>query len=275
MKSNNEFLRPLSKKIIILYLNTLLTILKLSTKIKFLSFARLRQYRIKLELQSNTSRDFFHRLGVADIGVMKQIFIAEDYKLSRLRRFNQIMQTYNTMIADGKTPFIIDAGANIGASAVYFALNFPKARIICFEPDLENFKLIQKNTYGLNVDLRQQAIGSDNGRVELLDVGANEWGYRTLACKDGLHTLSAMNDVINEQISQNLTPFIVKIDIEGGEANLFEKNTDWIDLFPLIIIELHDWMLTGKGSSVSFLNCIGKFKRDFVHIGENIFSIKN
>jgi FkbM family methyltransferase len=275
MKTDHTFLKPLSKKIIIFYLKTLKVLLTLSKKVKFLSFVRSRQYRIKLELQSNISRDFFHRLGVADIGVMKQIFIAEDYKLSRLRRFNQITNTYNAMVAQGKTPFIIDAGANIGASIVYFAMQFPKAKIICFEPDLENFKLIQKNTYGLNVDLRQQAIGSDNGRVELLDVGANEWGYRTLASTSGSHILSAMNDVVNEQISQNLTPFIIKIDIEGGEANLFEKNTNWIDLFPLLIIELHDWMLPGKGSSISFLDCIGKFKRDFVHIGENIFSIKN
>jgi FkbM family methyltransferase len=275
MKSDHAFLKPTSKKITILYLKTIETLLNLSKKTKFLSFLKTRQYCVKLTLQSNITRIFFHRLGVADIGVMKQIFIAEDYKLSRLRRFNQITQTYNNMVADGKTPFIIDAGSNIGASAVYFALNFPKARIICFEPDLENFKLIQKNTHGLNVDLRQQAIGSDNGRVELLDVGANEWGYRTLASEDGLHILSAMNDVVNEQISQNLTPFIVKIDIEGGEANLFEKNIDWIDLFPLLIIELHDWMLPEKGSSISFLDCIGKFKRDFVHIGENIFSIKN
>jgi FkbM family methyltransferase len=275
MKSDHAFLKLTSKKITILYLKTIETLLNLSKKTKFLSFLKARQYCVKLTLQSNITRIFFHRLSVADIGVIKQIFIAEDYNLSRLRRFNQITNTYNAMVAQGKTPFIIDAGANIGASIVYFAMQFPKAKIICFEPDLENFKLIQKNTYGLNVDLRQQAIGSYNGRVELLDVGANEWGYRTLASTSGSHSLCAINDIVNEQISKKLTPFIVKIDIEGGEANLFEKNTNWIDLFPLLIIELHDWMLPSQASSASFLNCIGKFKRDFVHIGENIFSIKN
>ena len=39
---------------------------------------------------------------------------------------------------------------------------------------------------------------------------------------------------------------LIKIDIEGGESELFEKNIEWIEKFPLIIIELHDWMLPLK-----------------------------
>lgn len=32
---------------------------------------------------------------------------------------------------------------------------------------------------------------------------------------------------------------ILKVDIEGGEEALFEKNTDWLNKVKLIIIEIH------------------------------------
>ena len=70
-------------------------------------------------------------------------------------------------------------------------------------------------------------------------------------------------------------PFLIKIDIEGGEENLFETSTAWIDLFPLLIIELHDWLLPRKNTSLNFIRRIGQFKRDFVYNSENIFSFKN
>jgi len=38
---------------------------------------------------------------------------------------------------------------------------------------------------------------------------------------------------------------------------------------------LHDWLLPGQGTSRSFLKCMAALDRDFVHIGENVFSIRN
>jgi hypothetical protein len=44
---------------------------------------------------------------------------------------------------------------------------------------------------------------------------------------------------------------------------------------PVIIIELHDWLLPKQGSSKPFLKCIADLDRDFVYIRENVFSVKN
>ena len=70
-----------------------------------------------------------------------------------------------------------------------------------------------------------------------------------------------------------VTPYIAKIDIEGFEKDLFSKNTDWITLFPIIIIELHDWLMPREGSSNNFLRSIAQHDRDFLPFGENIISI--
>ena len=38
-------------------------------------------------------------------------------------------------------------------------------------------------------------------------------------------------------------PFIVKVDIEGFEADLFSANTQWVGRTPIIITELHNWLI--------------------------------
>jgi hypothetical protein len=67
----------------------------------------------------------------------------------------------------------------------------------------------------------------------------------------------------------------VKVDIEGAEADLFSGNTEWVELTPIIIVELHDWMLPKKGTSRPFLQCISKLDRDFIYLGEDVYSIAN
>ena len=66
-----------------------------------------------------------------------------------------------------------------------------------------------------------------------------------------------------------------KIDIEGGEADLFSNNDAWVDRFPLIVIELHDWLLPGTGSSRNFLRAIAGRNFDVVFRGENLFCFNN
>jgi hypothetical protein len=70
-------------------------------------------------------------------------------------------------------------------------------------------------------------------------------------------------------------PFICKIDIEGFESELFSIESSWVDEFSLVIIELHDYLFPGAGKSRNFLAKISKLDRDFIHVGENSFSIKN
>ena len=36
---------------------------------------------------------------------------------------------------NGKRPLIVDAGANIGASAAFFAMTYPTAKIVAIEPE--------------------------------------------------------------------------------------------------------------------------------------------
>ena len=127
--------------------------------------------RTQVALPNGEKRNFFHRNSTADLGVLHQIFSQQDYSLEKLRRGHELVDVFGNIIRSGASPLIIDLGANIGASAVWFSVVFPRSQIICFEPDRSNFKLLEINTLGLNVELHQAAIGATDGLVDLIDPG--------------------------------------------------------------------------------------------------------
>ena len=213
-----------------------------------------------------------HRGSVADLGVIDQIFGNKDYDLSRFKRNLEIQSFYETTA----TPWILDCGANIGASAIWFSNMYPKATVTAVEPERENFRLLQENSKGAKVSPVNAAVAAKPGKLQLFDPGDGEWAFSTIAGGKGkkLYEVPALS--IDELLAgQNGTPFILKIDIEGAEQDLFTANGETIDQFPVVIIELHDWMLPGTASSRPFLQWHSARDRDFVFLGENVFSFCN
>ena len=103
----------------------------------------------------------------------------------------------------------------------------------------------------------------------LQDPGLGEWGFRLASAGEKAVQTICVDSVMAQLECRGTTPLIMKIDIEGGEEFLFASNTDWISLFPVIIIELHDWMLPWSGSSSNFFRCLANREFDVVHRGEN------
>lgn len=56
---------------------------------------------------------------------------------------------------------IVDCGANVGISVLFFVLAYPDAKIIAFEPDIDSFRALQKTCDGLsNVTLVNKAVSA-------------------------------------------------------------------------------------------------------------------
>jgi len=230
------------------------------------------------KIMINQTVEFHFRDTQADRGVITQIFQNQDYNTQRLRRHADIMQHYQEMLAAGDRPLIIDCGANIGASAVYFALNFPEAEIIVVEPDAGNFMLLERNIAGFTrIRALHCAIGSHDGVLDLFDTGEGAWAFRT-DTSSGSEIGSHIGEVQCRSLASimaevSAAPFLLKIDIEGAEADLFSDNLEPFSAFYLTVVELHDWMLPGQANSRKFLAWHASTDRDFVYIGENVFSI--
>jgi hypothetical protein len=63
---------------------------------------------------------------------------------------------------------ILDLGAHIGLATLRFKASFPHATIHCYEPDPENFKLLERNTKDLpGVVLHQEAVGPEDTTATL------------------------------------------------------------------------------------------------------------
>ncbi|HYM30394.1 MAG TPA: FkbM family methyltransferase [Candidatus Cybelea sp.] len=232
----------------------------------------LRELEIK---HGGVTRRLSYRHGTSDEGVIQQVFQQVDYDLRRLRRCDEILAYVGSQHRRGLRPLIVDAGANIGASSLYFALAFPTAIVVAIEPEDGNFALLQKNVAGFNVRCIKAALSSSPGSARLVDPGIGHWGYRADPDAGGNLTCVTMREIFAAERNDVTWPFIVKVDIEGGEASVFDKDTAWVDETPIIIVELHDWLLPKAGTARPFLQCVAARDRDFVMVGENIFSIGN
>jgi len=236
---------------------------------------------VMIRAGNGPERAFYFRPDTSDAAVIVEIFSKGGYDLRRLDRTTKQRRHADVMAflereqqRTGKRPLIIDAGANIGAATLQFWSFFPSARIVSIEPEANNHALLVRNTAGLDVVCMQAAVSAREGRVRLSDPGEGHWGFRTEAAADGEIQCVTINDIFRRHGATHF-PFIVKIDIEGGEAALFSDATEWVGQTPILIIELHDWLLPKRGISRPFLKSIAPLDRDLIHVGEDIYSISN
>lgn len=224
----------------------------------------------KIEYSGKTFNFFYRPDSKGDTGVIKQIFEEKQYEFGWLPQGKLIYELFSEMIKNGQNPLIIDAGANIGASCIWFILKFEKSTILAIEPDTNNCELLKTNNSNLPVLLFQGALADTTRTLSLQDPGLSDWGFRVGPTGGASVSCIGPNDIIKFCASNNYNPFILKIDIEGGESLVFDGTCEWLKQIPMIIIELHDWMLPGENSSYNFLKAIAEHKFEVITRGENI-----
>jgi FkbM family methyltransferase len=197
----------------------------------------------------------FLRFGTTDLAVLDQVFRTRQYAV-------RLPKTPKT---------IVDAGAHIGLAAVHFAAAFPEAEILAIEPDEESFALLQRNTRGFpGVKPILGALVEEPGFVEIANPEAENWEYRVRAT-----TAEAPRRVRGVTVSELLTWSrwghidLLKLDIEGAEADVLRGSEAWIDRVETIAIELHDVIRPGCRESFE------RATRDFpnrLEVGEVIWA---
>jgi FkbM family methyltransferase len=155
-----------------------------------------------------------------------------------------------------KSPrIIIDAGANIGLSPVFFARRYPNATVIAIEPEPANFELLRKNAAPYpNIVPVRAALWGDNRDLGIADPGSGNWGYQTLDDCNG-SAPAASRRVTGTTLEKLMGDLgigyvdVLKIDIEGAEKEVFEHSSPWIHKVGAIIVELHDRFKPGCSRS--------------------------
>lgn len=218
----------------------------------------------------------FLRRGSSDTQLVGQIFVDAAFSLASLPRARELRTFLGACRAVGRRPLIIDGGANIGLSSLVLSLQCPDALVVAVEPDAANFQLLVANTAGLPVLPLLAALGATPGRCVLHDPGEGAWAYRTKIARDEADAATVVGMVTIDEILDahaDCVPFIVKLDIEGAEADTFAAEAAWLDRVPLLIVEPHDWMLPRQRSAQPVFRRLARADRDFILAGENLVSM--
>ena len=207
-----------------------------------------------------------------------QIFLARDYDLSRFQPYKlHILDLCRRILREGNIPLVIDAGANIGASTLWFALNFPDCRVFAVEPDIGNFATLKRNCASRsNVRLFNAGLWNKSTALSTVQDNGFGWACRVEERADGKTRVSSIT--IPELLAEDgrLRPVIVKIDIEGAETEVLRSNNEWLDDVPLLIFEAHDnfwhWLGPWQGTGHAFFSTLVRRKREYLSHGENMFA---
>lgn len=218
------------------------------------------------------------RDSMGDHATFWQCVVSEQYGLDRFPQTKRLKQAYASALARKEVPLIIDCGANIGLAALWFANEFPEARIIAVEPDQNNFALLQQNIapYGDGIIAMQGGIWPSEGFVRIENPTAGSAAFRVVPCDhdhvDAVRTFTIPSLCASVDAK---CPFIVKIDIEGAQGPLFSQHTEWVRDSALIVLELDDWQLPWTGTSRSFFSTISQWPFDYLLGGESIFCFRD
>jgi FkbM family methyltransferase len=184
------------------------------------------------------------RLGTSDSQSFEQIFVEKKYESPNLPT------SANT---------ILDLGANVGLATVFFGIRYPEASILSVEPDASNCQLTIDNAAALGSRARilQAAAWIDDDVINLhtedddgLPLGA--WGIQVSGRTQGNKNIAKCASVRTLIDAANFDKVdILKIDIEGAEAEIFSQGAaEWLSRTNLVIVDTHDRIRPGAEETV-------------------------
>jgi len=134
-------------------------------------------------------------------------------------------------------PVIIDMGANIGLSAIFFKQLYPKAKISAYEADKNIFEILSKNLDNNGFeDVEKYNLAVWNTNDTLFFKADNADGGHVSDDDSGM-SVKAVD--FNEILSNYDRVDFLKMDIEGAENEMFDKIAENLHKVDNIFLEYH------------------------------------
>jgi FkbM family methyltransferase len=139
---------------------------------------------------------------------------------------------------------MIDAGANVGYTSIFFKSYFPNATIVAIEPSDINFKVLQENIAINRLKFlypKKAALWYRKAflKVSQLQESGLEWQFSVTETDYGGIESLGPDDIMQEMNWSEID--VLKMDIEGAERYFFleNSNNEWLDSIQFLIIEVH------------------------------------
>jgi len=188
---------------------------------RFLFRSRDNQLRPPRKIRLKGGIELCYRLNKGDLHGIREVWFDEAYRLP---------------FAD-PSGALLDLGANIGLTSVWLAKQYPFDRVIAVEPDPSNAHLVRRNLElnGINGEVIEAAIGPHEGLARFESSHSSNLGRLS---EHGVPVAMTTVPAILDKAGISRLG-LVKIDIEGGEQQLFDSSTDWLASTDAIIAEFH------------------------------------
>jgi FkbM family methyltransferase len=175
------------------------------------------------------------RLSASDVSVFQYVFVDTAFNLDYLNLNPRL---------------IVDGGAYVGFTSVFFAHVYPQAIIFAIEPDEDNYKMLLENTrsYPKIVPVRA-ALWNKEGKVRIANPGHfSKAGLRVMETAEQKNVIQVDALTLDRLLSaaKMNSIDILKLNIEGAEFELFRSNYEsWLEKTNTIVIDLHDRIREG------------------------------
>lgn len=175
--------------------------------------------------------------------LFKEVFVSEEYDF----------------VPKTKQPLIIDCGANIGMSVIYFKHKFPNCKILAFEPNPDSYNLLERNVrvnHLKNVEIHN--VGLFDKALEI----PFYIGNRRASLTGSIRKERGKGKTINikaEKLSNYIKHFesidLIKMDVEGAEFHIVEDlvTSSTLNKVKEYIIEYHHNLKQEQSKLSSFL----------------------
>ena len=145
--------------------------------------------------------------------------------------------------AQRATPLVLDCGANIGVSILYFKYIYPGARIIGFEPDPRIFPYLEENLKRNNLkDVRiiQAALDEQEGKITFYSDAKFQGTLAKYACEKTREECNRY-EVDSTRLRDYLTEPVdfLKMNIEGAEWQVLLDSADRLRHIREMVVEYH------------------------------------
>ncbi len=141
--------------------------------------------------------------------------------------------------AKTERPLIIDGGANIGLSVLFFKRLYPDSRIIAFEADPAIFPVLQRNCGACalqNVQLVNKALWISDTTLPFRQEGSLAGRIDTnVAAQTVSIPTCRLSEFLNEPVD------LLKLDIEGAETEVLKECADRLGNVTNLFVEHHSF----------------------------------
>lgn len=164
-------------------------------------------------------RRFALRRGTSDVDVFLQVIRDTEY-----------VDVARMLAAGGRSPRIIDAGANVGLATLYFKSILPEARVVALEPEASSFRMLGRcvadNALEHVVCLNAGIWTSDTHLAPDCSFRDRQsWSFalkEPSASDEGTIPVTSLDTLLSRAGWDRAD--LLKLDIEGGEARLMRDD---------------------------------------------------